>query len=102
VDFSQILNLGNIPSLVIICVAGVIIIAVLGFILQFVGTFFGVIGGTFQLFTDLISGGPVVWCGCLVAIFALGICGIVGFFVASALGTCDTAQAVNLCSLFGR
>jgi hypothetical protein len=101
-DFSQLLSsAGGILPLILLCVGAIIVIAVLGFVLNFLGNAFDIIGGVFGIFTDLLTGGPLVWCGCLVFLAVLFICGIGGFWLFTTLSTCGTPQAVNLCGLLG-
>lgn len=80
------------------CLLGLI----LSFALQILGIVGSLLGVIFDLIGGLIGGGPVAWCGCLVAIGGLGACGLLTALVISALQACGTPQATNLCSLFGR
>jgi hypothetical protein len=101
VDISQLISGGGLTTIIILCVAIVVIVGVLAFVLNFVGTIFGAVGGVLGLFTDLITGGPAVWCGCLVLAVILLVCGSIGWLLVSTLNTCGTPQAVNLCGLLG-
>jgi hypothetical protein len=81
------------------CLCGILF--VLGFILQFIGGALEIVLNVFGLFFDILSGGPVAWCGCLVAM--CGLCGC-GFFLLSSFSlfsTCGTPEQINLCRLFG-
>jgi hypothetical protein len=81
----------------LLCVGGVFLM--LG--LQIIGGLLDVFTSIFELFFDVLSGGPVAWCGCLVLLG--GCAGIVGLgiMLSQALATCGTPQAVNFCSFFG-
>ena len=48
----------------------------------------------------VISGGPVAWCGCLVAIGACGVIAMVVWFLANAPSSC-AVHATNFCNLLG-
>jgi hypothetical protein len=101
-NVNEILNSANIPLILLVCgglcVGGVI----LAFVLNLLGTIFGALGSVLAFGTDIITGGPVTWCGCLVVIVLLLLCGGGLLLLASVLSTCGTPDAVNLCSLFGR
>jgi len=78
------------------------LVAVVGFVLiQFVGFGFDIIFGVLGFLGDIIAGGPIAWCGCLVMIFGSGICGLITFAFASVLPNCGTPDAVNLCRFLG-
>jgi hypothetical protein len=98
-DFVQNLDLGNLLVLtvgaVLLCVVGV----VLFFGLQIVGTTFGLFTNFIDLFTDILGGGPIAWCGCLLVL--LTCVGCVG--IALLAVTCSSnPTAMNFCSLFPR
>lgn len=96
-DFLQNIDIGTLlllgAGLALLCVVGL----VLFFGLQIIGSVFGVIFGFVQLFTGIITGGPVAWCGCLVLILACILCvGTVLLY-----STCSgNPSAMNFCSLF--
>jgi hypothetical protein len=50
----------------------------------------------------LLNAGPFAWCGCLVGLAALLLCGGTVWLIASSLATCGTERAVNLCAWLGR
>jgi hypothetical protein len=76
--------------LVVLCVVGLLVF----FGLQIIGTtFFGLI----EVVTGVISGGPAVWCGCLVLLAACGACAGGALLVA----TCSAnPSSMNFCLLF--
>ncbi|MGQ9907896.1 MAG: hypothetical protein ACUVS2_03570 [Candidatus Flexifilum sp.] len=80
------------------CLLGVILLFALQ-ILDIVGTLFGAV---FDLIGGVLGAGPGGWCGCLVTIGVLAMCGLVVLFIVNALQACGTPQATNLCTLFGR
>lgn len=81
----------------LLCVGGVVL--TLG--LQIIGGVLDVFTSVFQLFFDILSGGPVAWCGCLLMV--VGCAGSVGLaiLVSQAISTCGTPQAVNFCRFLG-
>lgn len=83
---------------VLLCGVGVLLF--LG--LQIIGGVFDIVSGVLGLFFDILGGGPVSWCGCLLFLVALFACGGLTLLGAQALATCGTPDAVNLCTLFGR
>ncbi len=67
-----------------------------------------IIAGIVAAFTHIatlighfISGGPGVWCGCLVAIGGCGLLMLLVWLITSSLATCSTSPT-NFCALFGR
>jgi hypothetical protein len=102
VDFLQSIDPGNalLAALGCICLCG------LGFILitslHLVGSIIGIFTSVFEVFFDILGGGPVAWCGCLLLI---GVCiGGVGIaiLIAQGIATCGTDQAINFCTLLGQ
>ena len=81
----------------LLCVAGLAILFVFQLasgLFEIIGTLIGAIGG-------VLGGGPFAWCGCLVAIFGCGICGLITVSLASVIPQCNTPNAVNFCRLLG-
>lgn len=101
-DLSQLINSGSVPGIVVVC--GVMCVIGVGLLigLQFLGTIFGLLGGFLDLGIDIITGGPITWCGCLAVIMVLFICGGTVLLIGTAMGSCGTPGAVNLCTLLGR
>ncbi len=81
------------------CLCGVAVVLMM--LLNFVGDFFGAFFSLFGVFFDVLSGGPVSWCGCVVTLALVAGCGWFAWMMIQALSTCGTPQAVNFCSLFG-
>jgi uncharacterized membrane protein len=80
---------------------GVVLLCFLGIALFVAFQFFGNILGTFVnffgLFFDVIQGGPLAWCGCLLLVGACAICAGIAYLWT----TCGTENAMNFCLLFG-
>jgi hypothetical protein len=91
VDIGTLLLLG--VGLAVLCAVGLILF----FGLQLIGSAFGVLYGFVQLFSGIVTGGPVAWCGCLMLIFACILCvGTVLLY-----STCSAnPSAMNFCSIF--
>jgi len=82
----------------VLCIVGFVLLSALQFlggILEFLGSFLGI-------FFEILSGGPLSWCGCLLGLIGLAGCCVVVLLVAQSLWTCGTPQAANFCSLFGQ
>jgi hypothetical protein len=82
---------------VLLCGVGIVLF--LG--LQIIGGIFEIFSSVLSLFFDILGGGPLSWCGCL--LFIVLCVGCVGLTLLGiqALSTCGTQEAVNLCRLIG-
>ncbi len=80
----------------LLCCGGIFI----GIALPVLGIFGDVFGALFGVFFDIISGGPVAWCGCFFVIFGCFVCFGLVATLSSILSTCGTPDAVNFCRLF--
>ena len=97
------MTLPNIDPIILVIICGLCGVGLIGvLVLQLLGGVFDIIGGVFGFVFDIIGGGPVAWCGCLVAVFGCAICG--GFFLllVNIFSTCGTPDAVNFCRLIGQ
>jgi len=91
----QLVTIGAV--ILVLCVGGLL----LSFVLPFLSGVFTLISALFEVGLDVLMGGPVAWCGCLILLILLvGCCGFVAV-AASSLTTCGTPEAVNFCSFFG-
>ncbi len=97
----QFLESVNLPALLIGCGVLCVVGVVLTVAINFLGTLVGALGGVLQFGVDIITGGPAAWCSCIVLVVVIVICGGGAYLLWSALSTCGTPQAVNLCTLFG-
>ncbi len=90
----------------VLLVVGCAVLCVVGFILlqvlQFLGGILEFLGSFLAIFFDILSGGPVSWCGCLLGLVGLAGCCVVTLLILQSLSTCGTAQASNFCTLFGQ
>ncbi len=81
----------------VLCVGGLL----LSFLLPFLSGILTFLSALLEVGLDVLTGGPVTWCGCLVLlILIVGFCGLVAVIVYS-LSTCGTPNAVNFCNWFG-
>ena len=95
------IDLGSSPLVLLLC-CGICIVGVfLVFGLQFIGILLEGVGHFLEVFLGILGGGPFAWCGCLVGLGILAICGLIAVAFFNVLGTCGTANQVNLCRLFG-
>ena len=91
------------PVVLVVAVVGLCLLGVvLFFVLQLLGTTAGIFANLMQLLMQIISGGPVAWCGCLFVAGSCMICILVVIGGSSMLSSCGTPNAVNFCALFGR
>ena len=101
-DFLQSIDPGNTVLIVLgcVCLCGVGLVFLTGF--QIVGGFLDIFTSVFGMFFEVLSGGPVAWCGCLVlAAVCIGGVGL-AILIGQGLATCGTPLAINFCSLIGR
>ena len=81
---------------------GLCVVGVIAFIFVHVfGVFIGLFTGIFHGVAQIVAGGPVTWCGCLLAVLGCGACGLLATTLMSIYSSCGTAQAVNFCRIFG-
>ncbi len=82
----------------LLCVAGLVL--TLG--MQALSGVLEIITSLAGMLMELLSGGPVAWCGCL-ALLALVIGGgAVALLLVQGLTSCGTPEAINFCSFLGR
>lgn len=98
--------LGGIDSGSLIWVVGIgcvccLLIIVLGFGLQFIGTALGLVGNVFEVIFGLFGAGPLPGCGCIVVGGGCGLVLLLGYLFISAAASCGT-NPTNFCTLIGR
>jgi hypothetical protein len=71
------------------------------FSLQIFTTIIGAFSGIFGVLGTVLNGGPLAWCGCILLFVVCGAVAFVGIWLVSILSSCGTANAVNICQLFG-
>lgn len=91
------------PGTLILIAVGCVLLCGVGvalfFGLQILGTVLNLFTGVFHLFETVISGGPGVWCGCLVVLLLCGGCAGLVFLVT----TCQSnPNSINFCLLLPR
>jgi hypothetical protein len=79
-----------------LCIGGVVLV----FLLQFLGSIFGLLFGVIDFFLGILTGGPESWCGCLVFLGIAVLCVVVTVSMFGLLSTCGTEDAVNFCRFF--
>lgn len=99
-EFLQTLDWGTLLPLILICgvILGILVIVLVVF--QILGGVIGAIGGIFQFFMGILTGGPIAWCGCLVLIGGCGFCGLLSIALIRTIQSCDT-NYTNFCRILG-
>ena len=83
-----------------VCLCGIGFVLLAGF--SVVGGFFEIFSSVIEMALQIISGGPISWCGCLFVLFVCGGGTLLAIMLAQGLSSCGTPQAINFCSLFGQ
>lgn len=91
------MDLGTLLIITVGCVLLCVVGLVLFFGLQIIGTTVSTFAGVLELFSGVLNGGPVAWCGCLIFFFVcIGVVGGAFLYV-----TCSTSpDSMNFCLLF--
>jgi len=80
---------------VLLCVVGV----VLFFGLQILSSTLGMFVNFFELFTNILGGGPLSWCGCLLVLLVCAGCAGIALLAVS----CNSNPgSMNFCVFFAR
>jgi hypothetical protein len=80
---------------VLLCVVGVILF----FGVQIISSTLGLVVNFFDLFGDILGGGPISWCGCLLVLLVCAGCAGIGLLAV----TCNSNPAsMNFCVFFSR
>lgn len=82
----------------LLCVVGL----VLSLGLQAIGGLLEIINSLAGMFMEVLSGGPVAWCGCLALLVVLVGGAAIAVLLIQGLAACGTSEAINFCSLLGR
>jgi hypothetical protein len=95
-EFLQHVDIGTVLLLAVGCIFLFVVVLLVFFGLQILGTTLNVFVGVLHLFEGVINGGPGVWCGCLVLMLACG--GVAGIVLV--VTTCSSnPSAINFCLL---
>jgi hypothetical protein len=95
-QFLQNVDIGTLLLLAVGCIFLFVVVLLVFFGLQILGTTLNVFVGALHLFEGVVNGGPGVWCGCLVLMLACGGCVGTALIVA----TCNSnPAAINFCLL---
>lgn len=97
----QSIDLGNAALIGVVCACLCGVLVVLGILLQFLSGTLELVVGVFEFIFQIISGGPLAWCGCLLMILGICACAFCGILFFSAIQTCGTPDALNICRLLG-
>jgi hypothetical protein len=100
-NFLQNIDPGFIVVVAGCCVGIFLFGGIIGFVLQVLGFGLGILFNVGELFLQIVSGGPIVWCGCFMLLVGLCGCSVFGLLIFQALQSCGTSRAMMICSLFG-
>ena len=67
-DFLQNFDPSLLPYIGVGCALLCLVLIVIGFVLQAVSGFFDVIVGLIEIVVEILQGGPVAWCGCVLLV----------------------------------
>lgn len=82
----------------LLCVGGVVLFVVL----QFLGFGFDILFTALSIVGNVLTGGPIAWCGCMVFICGFGVCAIVTWALVEVVPNCGTSEALNVCRFLGQ
>ena len=88
------------PILGVGCALLCVGLLVIGFLLQAIGGIVELVTGVIQAVMEILQGGPVAWCGCLLLILALLAAGGVVILYLNAPEAC-AAYPTHFCRWFG-
>ena len=99
-EFLQNFDPSLLPYIAVGCALLCVVIVLIGFFLQALSSIFEVIFGLAEVVVDILQGGPIAWCGCLLLIFGgLGIAGGI-ILLLNAPASC-AVHATYFCRWFG-
>ncbi len=90
----------HLPYLAVGCALLCLAALVIGFLLQALSGIFDVLFGLIEIVVDMLQGGPVAWCGCLVLLVGLAAAAGAVLLVLNAPGAC-AEHPTNFCRWFG-
>lgn len=99
-DLLQNLDPSNLPYVAVGCALLCLVALVIGFLLQAVSGIFDVVFGLFEIVIDMLQGGPVAWCGCLLLLAGLAAAAGAVLLLVFAPEACAEFPT-NFCSWFG-
>ena len=98
-DILQNLDIGSLLFISIGCVLLCVLGLVLMFGLQLIGTTVSTIVGVMELFSSIVGGGPIAWCGCAVLLM---LCFGVVVIALLSVSCATNPSSMNFCLLFPR
>ena len=99
-DVLQSIDAAQLPYIAAGCALLCVVVVVIGIIMQAVSSFFDVFVGFAEVIIEILQGGPMAWCGCVLVIFAcIGLAGG-AFLLLNAPESC-AAHPTNFCRWFG-
>lgn len=98
-ELLQSLDPENPLTLAVACALLCLVGLVLSLGMQALSGVLEIISSLAGMFMELLSGGPVAWCGCLALLALLVGGGIVAVMLVQGLASCGTPEAINFCAL---
>lgn len=99
-EFLQNIDPSHLPYIAVGCALLCVAAVVIGFLLQAVSGIFDVILGLIEVAAEIMQGGPVAWCGCILLIAGLIACAGFTFLFLNAPDSC-AANPTRFCQWFG-
>ena len=99
-DLLQNIDPAHLPYLAVGCALLCLVALVIGFLLQALSGIFDVAVGLFGVVVDMLQGGPVAWCGCLVLLVGLAAAAGAVLLMLNAPEAC-AEHPTNFCRWFG-
>lgn len=99
-EFLQNIDPHLLPYIGIACALLCLVLMVIGFVLHAVSGIFDVILGFAEIVVEILQGGPIAWCGCVLLVVGLLACAGLVFLYLNAPASC-AEYASNFCRWFG-
>lgn len=99
-NFLNNLDPNLVPYIGVCCALLCVVIFVVGFAMQVLGGFFDIFTQGLGLIFDILGGGPIAWCGCLLGIFGLIACAGFVMIILNAGSSC-AVDYTNFCQWLG-
>ncbi len=99
-ELLQNIDPAHLPYIAVACALLCVVLVVIALLLQAVSSIFDVVFGLLQVLVEVLQGGPVSWCGCLLVIAGLVACAGATFLFLNAPASCAD-HPTNFCRWFG-
>ena len=99
-DLLQNIDPSHVPLIAVGCAVLCVALVVIGFLLQALSGVFNVVTGLIEVAMEILQGGPVAWCGCMLLIVGLVACAGFTWLYLNAPESC-ALNPTNFCQWFG-